>query len=83
MSSGRTETMCAVRPHAHVDYYEDEDGEWRWRVTAANNEIVAAGEGYTRKSDAVRGFQDTARAVRVAWIKDMAGPWPEPKEEED
>lgn len=25
-----------------VDFYEDEDGKHRWRVTADNNEIVAA-----------------------------------------
>lgn len=33
--------------------YKDKDGEWRWRMRAANGEIMAdSGEGYTRKADA-------------------------------
>jgi uncharacterized protein YegP (UPF0339 family) len=29
--------------------YQDAGGQWRWRLKAANHEIVAAGEGYTSK----------------------------------
>lgn len=60
-----------------VEFYESgEDADlegvssqWRWRVLAGNNEIVASGEGYTRKADAERGFEDAAEAIRVALIK--------------
>lgn len=38
--------------------FEDEHGEWRWHVKAANGEIVAEGESYTRREDAVRGLND-------------------------
>lgn len=38
---------------------------WRWRVRAGNGEIVATGESYTRREDAVRGFHDAAEAFRV------------------
>lgn len=38
--------------------FEDVDGQWRWHVKAANGEIVAEGESYTREEDAVRGLQD-------------------------
>lgn len=68
--------------HANVEYYESDDGDYRWRVQAANGEIVASGEGYTRRSDAKRGFQDVARAVRLAWIRDMAGTQPQPEQPE-
>ncbi len=29
----------------------DNDGQWYWRLRAANNEIIAHGEGYQNKSD--------------------------------
>jgi uncharacterized protein YegP (UPF0339 family) len=35
------------------DVYKGADG-WRWRLRAANSQIVATGEAHTRKSDAIR-----------------------------
>lgn len=32
-------------------YYKDNAGEWRWRLRANNNEIIASGEGYKNKQD--------------------------------
>jgi uncharacterized protein YegP (UPF0339 family) len=40
---------------------EGEEGRWRWRLKAANGEIVASGEGYTSARDAKRGFEDAKR----------------------
>jgi len=37
-------------------------GEWRWRLVAGNGEVLASGEGFTRKRDAQRA----TRAVRFA-----------------
>lgn len=38
--------------------YVDGIGEWRWRLVAANNEIIAdSGEGYRDKHGVVRGIQ--------------------------
>jgi uncharacterized protein YegP (UPF0339 family) len=31
--------------------YKDLQGYWRWRLQAANNEIIANGEAYYNKSD--------------------------------
>ncbi|WP_082607813.1 DUF1508 domain-containing protein [Acidovorax sp. Root219] len=28
-------------------------GEWRWRLKSANHEIIASGEGYKNKADAL------------------------------
>jgi len=38
-----------------LEVYEGVDGEWYWRRIAGNGEIVAEGEGYTRKADATEG----------------------------
>ena len=44
------------------EFYEDKGGEWRWRRTASNGNIVGAStEGYANKSDC----EDNAR--RHCW----------------
>lgn len=43
-----------MRPD-RIDVYEDDAGEWRWRLIAPNGQILAdSGEGYSRRSDAKR-----------------------------
>lgn len=37
----------------HFQIYSSPNG-YRWRLRTANNEIVAQGEAYTRKRDALR-----------------------------
>lgn len=49
-----------------IELYEDEAGEHRWRLRAANGEIVATGEGYTRPEDAARGFKAARRAMALS-----------------
>lgn len=42
-----------------IEVYEAEDG-WRWRLAAANGEIVAdSGEAYTTRHDAERAAERT------------------------
>ena len=36
--------------------YKDNVGEWRWRLQAGNNEIIASGEGYHNKSDCLHAI---------------------------
>jgi uncharacterized protein YegP (UPF0339 family) len=45
-----------------IEIYQDQAGEWRWRVKADNGEVVAVGEGYTRREDAERGLRAAAEA---------------------
>ncbi|MCD0218109.1 DUF1508 domain-containing protein, partial [Enterobacter hormaechei subsp. steigerwaltii] len=33
----------------YFEIYKDAKGEYRWRLKAANHEIIAQGEGYTSK----------------------------------
>jgi len=46
-------------PQGHpgkVEVFEDEKGDFRFRVKGGNGEIIVTSEGYTRKHDATRGF---------------------------
>lgn len=67
--------------NATVEFYDTSDSsearDWRWRLKAANGEIVASGEGYTKKSDAMRGFGAVIVAVldvTSVWV--MSTKWP-------
>jgi uncharacterized protein YegP (UPF0339 family) len=47
-----------------VEVYRDKKREWRWRVRAANGRVLAdSGEGYKRRSDAVRGVRRTREII--------------------
>lgn len=47
-----------------VEIYKDKRGEWRWRVKHSNGRILAdSGEGYSRKSDAKKGFERLAASI--------------------
>jgi uncharacterized protein YegP (UPF0339 family) len=35
----------------YFETYHDSDGYWRWRLVAANNRIIAVGEGYHNHTD--------------------------------
>ena len=40
------------------EVYKDGRGEWRWRLRAANHEIIAtSGEGYKNKADCLHGIE--------------------------
>lgn len=62
--SSRRGGVNPPRPDARV--YKDDAGGWRWRMRAANGEIVAGSESYTRRYDALRGLEDARSAFRNA-----------------
>lgn len=40
------------------EVFEDDGGEWRWRLVATNGHIIASsGEGYTTKQGVRRGIE--------------------------
>ena len=51
---------------AHYEIFEDEAGEWRWRLRAANGEIIAQSEAYASRSNAFRGAKDAFWAGSTA-----------------
>lgn len=50
--------------------YQDAAGEWRWRLVAANGQVIAtSGEGYTRKADAERAVDTVRGGAAVARVE--------------
>lgn len=44
------------------EFYKDHAGEWRWRITAANGNILAvSSEGYHNSEDCWAAFDSVAR----------------------
>lgn len=40
------------------EYYQDKTGDWRWRVTAANDEITeASSEGFASRQKAQENYR--------------------------
>lgn len=54
-----------------VEIYRDKAGEYRWRLKAANHQVVASGEGYKTRAGALRGFAALQRAARIAKVVDL------------
>lgn len=50
------------------EVYPDGSGRWRWRLKARNHEIIASGEGYTNKTDAVRGVETHRKLAALARV---------------
>ena len=48
----------------NIDIYQDQSGEWRWRIVAPNARIIASsGEGFTRKWSAKRAARRALRDI--------------------
>lgn len=46
-----------------IEIFQDEAGEWRFRIKGRNGEIMATSEGYAREADALRGYSDLSRFI--------------------
>lgn len=53
----------AKRRLPYFEVYKDKAGEWRWRLKAANHEILASGEGYSSRSKCIDGIVTMGRAI--------------------
>lgn len=58
---------------AKFEIYNDSKGEFRFRLKAANGEIVATGESYTSKSGVLTGVDAVKRAAADADVDDQTG----------
>ncbi len=61
---------------ARFEIYRDAVGLWRFRLKAANGEVVASGEAYHNKKDAKRGARALKRAAAQARIVETERPRP-------
>jgi hypothetical protein len=56
---------------AKFEVYKDHAGQYRFRLKAANGEIVAQGEAYTTKEHAHRGVEAVKTAAAEATVEDI------------
>jgi uncharacterized protein YegP (UPF0339 family) len=58
---------------AKFQIFEDARGEYRWRMRAGNNEIIAtSGEGYKKKADCEHGVELVKRDAGAALVEVLA-----------
>jgi hypothetical protein len=55
-------------PEPVFEIYKDKVGEWRWRLKAANNEIIATSEGYKEKTGCEDGIASVKKNAPIAKI---------------
>lgn len=55
---------------AQFEVYRDTQGAFRWRLKAANGEIVASGEAYRSKAGALQAIEGVKRAAAAAVVND-------------
>ena len=57
---------------AGFELYKDSGGEFRWRLRAENNKIIAtSGEGYKNHSDCAHGIELVRRQAAGANLEDQ------------
>lgn len=58
---------------AKFELYKDRAGEYRFRLKAANGEIVAVSEGYKSKPSALNGIESVRKNAPTAPVDDQTG----------
>jgi len=53
------------------EVYQDKAGKFRFRLKAGNGEIVASGEAYEGKANAIKGCEAVQRAAAGATIVEV------------
>lgn len=53
------------------EIYKDMKGEFRWRLRADNNQVIATGEGYTSKAGCKNGIESVKKNAPKANIDDQ------------
>ncbi|MBQ4100091.1 MAG: YegP family protein [Oscillospiraceae bacterium] len=56
--------------HPKFEMYQDEAGEYRFRLKAKNGEIIATSEGYTTKSACENGIESVRKNAPEAEIEE-------------
>jgi hypothetical protein len=53
------------------EIYKDKRGEFRWRLLADNNQVIATGEGYASKDGCKNGIESVKKNAPEAEIDDQ------------
>jgi len=65
------ETVSKPKRTAYFDIYKDKRGEWRFRLRAANHEIIAVGQAYKRKADCVHAIELIQRTTEETPVREI------------
>ena len=55
-------------PDPVFEWYKDKAGKFRFKLKAANGEIIAVSEGYTSKEGCVSGIESVKKNAPIAKI---------------
>ncbi|MEV6555042.1 DUF1508 domain-containing protein [Nocardia sp. NPDC051756] len=58
---------------AKFELYTDKAAKTRWRLKAANGEVIAASQAYESKAAAKNGIESVQKNASVATIDDQTG----------
>lgn len=56
---------------AKFEIYKDKKGEFRWRLRADNNQVIASGEGYSSKAGCKNGINSVKKNAPKAEVLDQ------------
>jgi uncharacterized protein YegP (UPF0339 family) len=56
---------------AKFEIYKDKKGQFRWRLLANNNQVIASGEGYTSKASCKNGIESVKKNAPKAAVEDQ------------
>jgi hypothetical protein len=56
---------------AQFEMYKDAGGKYRFRLKAANGEVIAVGEAYESKAGCQNGIESVKKNAPVAEIEDL------------
>ncbi len=56
---------------AKFEIYKDKKGEFRWRLRANNNQVIATGEGYSSKAGCKNGIDSVKNNASKAKVDDQ------------
>ncbi len=55
-------------PEPVFEWYQDKKGKFRFRLKAANGEIIATSEGYSSKASCVDGIESVKKNAPMAKV---------------
>ena len=55
-------------PEPMFEWYKDKKGKFRFRLKAANGEIIATGEAYSSKDACVNGIESVKKNAPIAKV---------------
>ncbi|MGD8544571.1 MAG: DUF1508 domain-containing protein [Candidatus Bathyarchaeota archaeon] len=58
-------------PEAKFEIYKDNVGKFRFRLKAANNEVIATSEAYESKDGCKNGIESVKKSSKESVIKDL------------